>query len=57
LPSISNEKEQRLFYLELDPIQVKRLKSMKLNLISKYKDGSSQEVAKIKSKLSEFSKV
>ena len=40
LPSISNEKEQRLFYLELDTIQVKRLESIKLNLISKYKDKS-----------------
>ena len=57
LPSISNEEEQRLFYLELDPMQVKRLESIEKNLIDKYKDESVSEVAKIKSKLSEFSKI
>ncbi len=37
LPSISNEKEQMLFYLELGENQVSRLVSIKENLSKKYK--------------------
>jgi len=36
LPSISNEKEEMLFYLELGEKQVERLVSIKNNLIRKY---------------------
>lgn len=57
LPSISDEKEQRLFYLELDHAQVSRLESIKKTLVSKYEKDSVYEVDKIKSKISEFSKV
>lgn len=52
LPSISNEKEKRLFYIELDESQIKRLEEIKIHLITKYKDSSLDEFLKIKSKLS-----
>jgi len=54
LPSISDEKEERLYYLELDDKQVKRLQNIKQNLASKYEESSTKEVEKIKSKIDEF---
>ena len=57
LPSISNEKEERLYYLELDEKQVKRLQTIKNNLTSKYEEISIKEVKQIKSKIDEFSSI
>ena len=57
LPSISNEEEQRLFYLELDPLQVERLQLIKENLYSKYEKSSLNEINIIKAKLGDFSQI
>lgn len=57
LPSISNEKEQRLYYLELDQTQVNRLKVIKENIFYKYEKDSLEEVNAIKDKLGEFPKI
>ncbi len=48
LPSISNEKEQMLFYLELGSNQVDRLKIIKNNLIKKYTKKSLSDLIKKK---------
>lgn len=57
LPSISNEDEEQLYYLELDEKQVSRLIQIKNNLLSKYEKDSKYEVEMIKSKIGEFSKI
>lgn len=51
LPSISNEKERRLFFIELDEKQTKRLMDIKNNLIDIYKESSIVELSSIKSKI------
>lgn len=57
LPSISNETEERLYYLELDDKQVKRLFDIKVNLSEKYQVASHNEVLRIQANLDEFSSI
>jgi uncharacterized protein (UPF0216 family) len=57
LPSISNEDEELLYYLELDEKQIERLLQIKEKLFSKYCDISKNEIELIKSKIGEFSKI
>ncbi len=54
LPSISNEEERKLFYLELEPKQVKRLNIIKDNLNKSYKKSSIIEIKNIKDNLKKF---
>lgn len=57
LPSISNEDEEMLYYLELDQKQVKRLLDIKENLLKKHYESSQEEIKLIKSKMNEFSTI
>lgn len=57
LPSISNEKEQTLYYIELDMQQTKRLLSIKNNLKDAYIEESQRDIAQIKSRIDDFSSI
>lgn len=57
LPSISNEKEQMLYYIELDINQTKRLLDIKKHLQKKYGEKSKYDVEKINEKIDEFTNI
>lgn len=57
LPSISNEKEQILYYIELDENQIARLLKIKDNLQKKYGENSEKDIKEIHEKIDEFSNI